>query len=87
MDIQHEYRAEINLPPAVLQKAIRLKNSVRTIFIALYIHGKPATSLEVSKLVVHERAYVNMRLQQLAGMDGYVTVEQRGKTKFFEAIK
>lgn len=80
------YRAKIDLPVEIMQKALNLRNSTRLIFIALYVHGKPASSSEVAKLVGHGRAYVNMRLQQLVEMD-YAVVEQRGKEKFFEVKK
>lgn len=86
MDIV-EYRAEINLPVEVMQKALKLKNSMRNIYIALYIAGKPMMSSEVAHLVGHERAYVNMRLQQLVDLGDYARVEQKGKAKYFEAIK
>lgn len=78
------YRAKIKLPVEIMEKALNLRNSTRTIFIALYVNGKPATSSEIAKLVGHGRAYVNMRLQQLVDRN-YATVEQRGKEKFFEA--
>lgn len=80
------YRAEIKLPVEIMQKALKLRNSTRTIYLALYIHGKPASSKEVARLVSHARAYVNMRLQQLVDLN-LATVTLRGKTKYFEAIR
>lgn len=79
-----EYRAKIELPVEIMRKALNLRNSMRNIYIALYITNKPSTSSEIATLVGHERAYVNMRLQQLVDQE-YVTVQQKGKIKYFEA--
>ena len=72
------------LPREILEKAVTLRNSVRKIYIALYTNGKPSTSTEIAQLVGQARAYVNMRLQQLVDM-GLVSVERKGKAKYFEA--
>lgn len=84
MDIIEEYRTKIDLPVEVLKKASKLRNSLRGIWIALYINGK-STSSELAELVGLARAYVNMRLQQLVDMN-YATVEQKERTKYFEAL-
>jgi DNA-binding transcriptional regulator GbsR (MarR family) len=73
------------LPREILLKAVKLRNAVRTIFIALYSIGKPVTAQEIAKIVGHARAYVNMRLNQLEDM-GLVKSKQRGKEKLFEVI-
>jgi len=71
------------LPREILEKAVKLRNAVRTIFIALYSIGKPVTAQEIAKIVGHARAYVNMRLNQLEDM-GLVKSKQHGKEKLFE---
>lgn len=73
------------LPREILEKAVNLRNAVRTIFIALYSIGKPVTAQEIAQIVGHARAYVNMRLNQLEDM-GLVKSKQRGKEKLFEVI-
>ena len=74
------------LPREILEKAVNLRNSVRKIYIALYANSKPSTSQEIALLVGQARAHVNMRLQQLVDMN-LVTVERKGKTKYFEVKK
>lgn len=74
------------LPREILEKAVDLRNSVRGIYIALYNNGRPSTSTEIAELVGHARAHVNMRLQQLVDM-GLVSVERKGRKKYFEARK
>lgn len=73
------------LPKEILEKAINLRNAVRTIFIELYLVGKPITAEEVAGKVKHARAYVNMRLNQLEDM-GYVKSSQDGKMKLYEVV-
>jgi DNA-binding transcriptional regulator GbsR (MarR family) len=74
------------LPREILEKAVTLRNSVRKIYITLYANGRPSTSSEIAQLVGQARAHVNMRLQQLVDM-GLVTVESKGRTKYFEVKK
>lgn len=74
---------KIELPKEILEKAVNLRNSVRTIFIEVYIAGKPLTADEISKKVQHARAYVNMRLNQLEDM-GYIKHTHDGKMKRYE---
>ena len=71
------------LPREKLEKAVTLRNSVRKIYIALYTNRRPSTSTEIAQLVGQARAHVNMRLQQLVDM-GLVSVERKGKAKYFE---
>lgn len=73
------------LPREILLKAVKLRNAVRTIFIALYSIGHPVTAQEIAKIVGHARAYVNMRLNQLEDM-GLVKSTPRGKEKLFEVV-
>lgn len=72
-----------SLPKEILEKAVNLRNAVRTIYIELYMAGKPLNADEIAKLVKHARAYVNMRLNQLEDM-GYVKSVHEGKTKLYE---
>lgn len=73
------------LPKEVLQKAISLRNAVKTVYLALYAAGKPSTADEIAKIVGHARAYVNMRLNQLEDM-GMVTSKPHGREKVFEVV-
>ena len=75
-----------NLPKEILEKAVKLRNAVRQIFIVLYCFGEPKSAEDIAKSVGHARAYVNMRLNQLEDM-GLVKSHKEGKTKFFEVIK
>lgn len=84
--MNNQFNVDIKLPVDVMEKALKLRNSIRAIYIALYTIGRPCTSEEVAQSVGHARAYVNMRLQGLVDM-GYATVESKGKTKYFEATK
>ena len=74
------------LPREILETAVNLRNSVRKIYVALYANGKPSTSQEIAQLVGQARAHVNMRLQQLVDMN-LVTVERKGRPKYFEVKK
>lgn len=74
---------KIELPKEILEKAVNLRNSVRTIFIEVYLAGKPLTADDISKIVHHARAYVNMRLNQLEDM-GYIKHTHDGKMKRYE---
>ena len=74
------------LPKAILEKAVHLRNAVRTIYIELYLARKPLDAEDIAKLVHHARAYVNMRLNQLEDM-GYVKSVHDGKTKLYEVVK
>lgn len=75
-----------DLPKEILEKAVKLRNAVRQIFIDLYCFGEPKSAEDVAKNVGHARAYVNMRLNQLEDM-GLVKSHKEGKTKLFEVIK
>lgn len=77
---------DMELPVEIMTKALKLRNSVRGIYITLFIIGRPACSVEVAKEVRHARAYVNMSLQELVDL-GYVRVEQIGRTKYFEVVQ
>lgn len=73
------------LPRAVLERALTLRNAVRTIYMELCIAREAITAEDLAKRVKHARAYVNMRLNQLEDM-GYITHTVRGKEKLYEAI-
>jgi DNA-binding transcriptional regulator GbsR (MarR family) len=74
------------LPRDILEKAIQLRDSLKTVFIALYSTGKPCTATEVAQLAGKTRAYTCMRLNQLVDMK-LVQVTRPGKTKLYEVIK
>jgi DNA-binding transcriptional regulator GbsR (MarR family) len=73
------------LPREILEKAIQLRNSLKTVFIALYSAGKPCTATEVAQLVGKARAYTCMRLNQLVDMK-LVQVTRQGRTKYYTVI-
>lgn len=77
---------ETELPVEVMKKALGLRNAMRGIFLALYRHGEPATSVEIAGMVKHARAYVNMRLIQLEELGLVREVEGEGRAKHYEVI-
>lgn len=74
------------LPKEILERAVNLRNAVRTIFLTLATAGKPLTADDLAKMVKHERAYVNMRLNQLDDM-GFVKFTRSGKEKYYEVVQ
>lgn len=82
---------KIELPRNILEKALNLRNSMRTIYIELFMASKPISADDIAKIVSHTRAYVNMRLNQLEDM-GYIKHIHDGKThdgkvKLYEVIQ
>lgn len=57
------------LSPELLLKAANLRNSSKKIFVALCNCKEPQSSVNIAKLIGESRAYVNMRLLQLADQD------------------
>jgi len=74
------------LPREILEKAIQLRDPLKTVFIALYSYGKPCTASEIAETIEKSRAYTCMRLNQLADMK-LVKVTRQGRTKLYEVIK
>lgn len=77
------------LPKEIMEKALTLRNSVRTIFIELYVANKPLSADDLAKVVGHARAYVNMRLNQLEDM-GYIVANPcptQKKIKLYEVAQ
>jgi predicted transcriptional regulator len=79
------------LPREILEKAVQLKNCQRNIFIALYTIGKPTSAQRIADFVGHKRAYVHMRLLQLAekGLvkESLVKENRKGREKkLFEVV-
>lgn len=72
-------------PKEILEKAVNLRNSMRLIFLALYHVKKPSSAPEIAVTVGHNRAYVNMRLNQLEDMK-LIKSSLKGKIKYFEVI-
>jgi DNA-binding MarR family transcriptional regulator len=72
------------LPREVLEKAVMLKDPLKTIFIALYCKGL-TTPIEIAEEVGHARAYVHMRLVQLEAM-GLASRKYDGKKVKFEVV-
>jgi len=69
------------LPREILEKAVRLRNHHRKVFLALYTHG-PSTAKEIAELTGHARAYVHMRLIELADRGLVKTIREGKKVKF-----
>lgn len=74
------------LPRAILEKAVKLRDPLKHVFIALYSYG-PASATELAGLLNHNRAYVSMRLNQLADMGLIKRTRLRDRTVVFEVIK
>lgn len=70
-------------PRFILERAINLRDSLRVVYLALYEIGKPATASDVAEKIGEARAYVHLRLNQLADM-GYVKRTKQGKKILFE---
>jgi len=73
----------LSYPKQVLEKAVNLRDPLRKIYLTLYEIGKPSTAQEVAEKLGEARAYVHMRLLQLADM-GLVQAVKEGKKKLFE---
>jgi len=74
---------ETRIPRHILEKAVKLKDPLRQIFMALYTAGKPSTASEIAELTDLSRAYASARLNQLVAM-GLVKRSRKGKTVMFE---
>jgi len=74
------------LPRHVLEQAVKLRNSPKKIYLALFQLGKPSTPTEIAKEVDHARAHVHMRLIQLETM-GLIKRVREGRNIKFEVIK
>jgi len=72
----------LKLPREILEKAVQLRDPLKTVYIALYSAGKPCSAMEIAKLVGKARAYTHMRLNQLADM-GLVEKTAKGKKTLF----
>jgi DNA-binding transcriptional regulator GbsR (MarR family) len=73
------------LPREILEKAVQLRDPLKTVFIALYSTGKPCTATEIAQLVGKQRAYVSMRLNQLETMH-LVESYRKGRFKLFKVV-
>jgi len=73
------------LPREILEKAVQLRDPLKTFFITLYTAGKPCTATEIAQLTGKARAYVSMRLNQLETMH-LVESYRKGRFKLFKVI-
>ena len=71
------------LPLNILEKAVKLRNCTKKVFLSLYSLHKPATCIEIAEKVGHARAYTNMRLNTLEDL-GLVKRTRQGKKNYFE---
>lgn len=74
------------LPREVLEKAIKLKNATRLIYIKLYCCDKSMTPKMLAEMLGYARPYVHMRLRQLEQL-GFVTSKRIERNVFFEVKK
>ena len=74
------------LPREILEKAVRLRDAHRNIYIILYTLGKPSTAKEVADQVDKARPYVHMRLIELCER-GLVKSHRQGRTVKFEIVQ
>ena len=72
-------------PKKVLEKAVKLKDPLKRIYLVLYSCGKPTTPTEIAEELNHARAYVHMRLCQLESM-GLAKRSREGRRVKFEAV-
>ncbi|MDH5450124.1 MAG: helix-turn-helix domain-containing protein [Candidatus Bathyarchaeota archaeon] len=71
-----------DLPREILETAIKLRDPLKDVYLALYKLG-PSSASDVAKDLGHARAYIHMRLNQLADI-GIVKrkVKKRGRVEF-----
>jgi DNA-binding transcriptional regulator GbsR (MarR family) len=70
------------LPRTVLEKAVKLSDPLKKIYLTLYFCEEPTTPKEIAKKLGYARAYVHMRLCQLESMDLVRRVEDKRKVRF-----
>jgi len=73
------------MPLEILKKAVKLRDPLKEMYIALYSYGS-ASSSEIAKLTGHTRPYVSLRLNQLVDM-GLVKRRQEGRKVKYEVVK
>lgn len=73
-----------NIPRDILEKAVRLRNHQKEMYLVLFELGT-ATAMQVAEKVNHERAYVHMRLLELEER-GLVRATKSGRKKLFEVV-
>jgi len=71
------------IPRKILETAVNLRDALRTVYLTLYEMGEPATAQQVAEKLGAARAYINLRLNQLADM-GLVKRTKQGKKIYFE---
>jgi predicted transcriptional regulator len=73
------------LPRKTLLTALKLRDPLKRVFLALSNYNKPATAAEIAEVLHQSRPYVHMRLNQLVDMK---LVKKTGSTPIsFEVIR
>lgn len=75
-----------NIPRPLLEKALKLRNAQRHIFILLCSFEEPQAAGTIAKKLDLARAYVNMRLNELVDQR-MVTFVKKGRKKLFQVIR
>ena len=74
------------LPRPVLEQAVKLRDPLKNIYLALFQLGKPSAAKKIAEEVGYARAHTHMRLMQLEAM-GIVKRHRKGRNIKFEVIK
>jgi len=74
------------IPRNLLEKALKLRNAQRHIFITLCYFHEPQEAKIIAQKLGLARAYVNMRLNELVDQK-MVTFIRKGKKKLFQVIR
>ena len=74
------------LPRKALETAVKLKDTLKKIYINHYDYEQPVTPKEIAKNLGYARAYIHMRFCQLESMRFTKRIEEEKRVKF-EIIK
>ena len=74
------------LPRKVLEKAVKLSDTLKKVYITLYFCEEPTTPKEIAQKLGFARAYVHIRFCQLESM-GLVKRFETEKRVKYEAIE
>lgn len=72
-----------SLPRVVLERAVRLDNALKRIYLLVAECREPVSASDVAEKIGYHRAYVSMRLNQLVTME-CLTAKKQGRVKLFK---
>jgi len=82
-NLEEDVLSAADLPREILEAAVELRDPLKDVYLALYKLGKPSSASDVAETLGHARAYVHMRLNQLADMGKVARrMRKRGKVEF-----